>query len=350
MGAVNPENKDNFRNVVEIAPGIYQVRIPLVNDQSFALDWLNSYLVQGSHGWLMIDSGWYHPASFESLEKSLQSVNLDFGNIQTLVLTHSHPDHYGMVGKIKQQAPKIEFLCHRWESDLIEYRYIKFSEPREDIAFLLEKHGVPETEIPSLGAASLPVLQRVTIAMPDRMLYGGEILRTGVYDLEVIRTPGHSPGHICLYEPSNRFLFCGDHILPTITPNIGYHVFSGDNPLGDYLNSLRKLAHLEVAQVNPGHEKPFKDLTNRMQGLIDHHLQRETEIESLIINNYSNSYQIARRLTWSLNLPWEQFPPLQKRFAITETIAHLEYMRWEGKVKKEFINNKISYYPLGRGS
>jgi glyoxylase-like metal-dependent hydrolase (beta-lactamase superfamily II) len=140
-------------------------------------------------------------------------------------------------------------------------------------------------------------------------------------------------------------LFCGDHVLPTITPNVGYHVLSGDNPLGDYLYSLRKLAHLEVACAHPGHEYSFRDFKGRLKSIVKHHRQRENEIQGLLINHLSNSYQIASRLTWSLNLPWEQFPPLQKRAAVTETIAHLEYMRWEGKVKKTIKNNRISYEP-----
>ena len=338
-------NTDNYR-VIEIARGIYQIRIPLSEDLNFALEGLNCYLIEGTKGWFMIDTGWFLPVSFGALEESLHSLKIDFSDIQTIILTHSHPDHYGMAGKIKQQSPGVKLICHRWESDLIEFRYINFSEPREDIAFLLGKHGVPETEIPSLGSASMPVLQRVTIALPDHMLYGGEIISTGIYDLEVIWTPGHSPGHICLYEPQNKLLFCGDHILPTITSNIGYHVFSGDNPLGDYLNSLNKLVHLQVDLANPGHEDSFRDMQGRINNIFEHHTQRGIEIQRLIENKCTNSYQIARQLTWSLNLPWQEFPPLQKRFAITETIAHLEYMRWEGKVKRTLKNNHINYDPL----
>ena len=103
------------------------------------------------------------------------------------------------------------------------------------MAALLQRHGVPNSDLPVLGSASMPALQFVTVTFPDRVLYGGETITTGVYDLEVIWTPGHSPGHICLYEPKNQLLFSGDHILPCISPNVSYHVQSGDNPLGDYI-------------------------------------------------------------------------------------------------------------------
>jgi glyoxylase-like metal-dependent hydrolase (beta-lactamase superfamily II) len=331
------------RNVTRIAKGIYQVRIPLSDGHAFVLESMNAYLIEGIAGWFMIDTGWYQPVSFKVLEESLLSLKLDFTDIHTIILTHGHPDHYGMAGRIRQQAPRIKLMCHRWEADLIESRFIKFSEPREDIAFLLEKHGVPEADLQVLGAASMPILQKVTITLPDHMLYGGEIISTGVYDLEVIWTPGHSPGHICLYEATNKLLFCGDHVLPTITPNVGYHVLSGDNPLGDYLGSLHKLAHLKVAAVHPGHEYSFTDLKGRIETITEHHRQRGEEILGLIADHFSNSYEIARRLTWSLNIPWEQFTPLQKRAAVTETIAHLEYLRWEGKINKTYKDNHISY-------
>jgi glyoxylase-like metal-dependent hydrolase (beta-lactamase superfamily II) len=329
----------------EIAKGIYQIKIPLDSGHAFSLGYVNSYLIEGQAGWLMIDTGWNAPESFKALEKSLADLKIGFQDIRTIVLTHSHPDHFGMAGRIRQLSPKISLWCHRWEADLIESRYIKFSEPREDVAFLLGKHGVPQSELEPLGSASMPILQMVTIALPDHVLYGGEEISTGIYDLEVIWTPGHSPGHICLYEAQNQLLFCGDHILPTITPNVGYHVLSGDNPLGDYLASLGKLAHLPVTIVHPGHEDSFADLKSRIKTIIEHHIQRELEVQNLIKLGLSNSYEISRRLTWSLKLPWEQFPALQKRAAITETIAHLEHMRWEGKVKRTMKNKRIFYWP-----
>jgi glyoxylase-like metal-dependent hydrolase (beta-lactamase superfamily II) len=343
MNNIRTDAAQSERNVKEIAPGIYQIRIPLNDGHAIVLDSMNSYLIQGTTGWLMIDTGWYTPRAFQSLEDALHSLNLELTDIKTIILTHSHPDHYGMAGKIRQHAPKIELICHRWEADLIESRFIKFIIPKEDSAFLLEKHGVPETDLLIMGSASMPVLQMVTITLPDRMLYGGEIISTGIYDLEVIWTPGHSPGHICLYEPKNSLLFCGDHVLPTITPNVGYNVLSGDNPLGDYLYSLNKLIHLKIDCAHPGHEHSFIDLRARIEAIVEHHRLRGIEVQDLIAGHLSNSYEIARRLTWSLKLPWEDFSPLQRRSAVTETIAHLEYLRWEGKITKTYFNKRISY-------
>jgi len=208
---------------------------------------------------------------------------------------------------------------------------------------MFKRHGVPSTDLSALESASMPALKYVTVTFPDRVLYGGEIINTGLYELEVIWTPGHSPGHVCLYEPRNQFLFSGDHILPVISPNISYHVQSGDNPLGDYLYALHKIQNLAVTKVLPAHEHIFTDLKARIEQLVDHHDKRKAEIQQVISKESSNAYQISSQITWDFPLAWEQFPPLHRRSAVTETIAHLECMRWEGTVRRIVRGNCVLY-------
>jgi glyoxylase-like metal-dependent hydrolase (beta-lactamase superfamily II) len=329
---------------MEIAPGIHQLQVPIPDNP---LGHLNSYLIRGQNGWLMIDTGWYTPDAFNSLETGIKSLGLVLSDISTIVLTHVHPDHFGLAGRIKHLSPRTELLAHRWEADLIESRYIKFSELQDKMAAMLQRHGVPESELSTLRSASMPALRFVTVTLPDRVLYGGEIISTGTYDLEIIWTPGHSPGHICLFEAKNRLLFSGDHILPTITPNVSSHVQSGDNPLGDYLGALHKLRNLPAAKILPGHEHVFADLRGRIQEIIDHHRKREAEIRQAIERGPRNAYEISSRMAWNIpGLTWDQFPPLQKRFAVTETIAHLDLMRWEGRAEKLVTGDSVAYGPL----
>ena len=173
------------------------------------------------------------------------------------------------------------------------------------------------------------------------------MIATGKYDLDVIWTPGHSPGHICLYEPRNRLLFSGDHILPIITPNISYRVQCGDNPLGDYINALRKLQNVPVAQVLPAHEEPFTGLRERIRGIIDHHGRRKEEIRNIMAGQPLSAYEISLQVAWDMQgLSWEKLPPLHKRGAVTETIAHLEHMRWEGEVTRIAKEGSLLYETL----
>jgi glyoxylase-like metal-dependent hydrolase (beta-lactamase superfamily II) len=333
--------------VQEIARSIYRIEIPLAEEGRSMLSHVNAYLIEGNDSWWLIDTGWYTPKALAALEAALKSLNLTFTDITSIIITHSHPDHFGMAGRIKHLSPKTEILMNRWESDLIESRYIRFAEPQEKMTELMESHGVPTSLLNDLESAFMPALEFVTVTLPDHILYTGEIIHTGSYDLEVIWTPGHSSGHICLYEPQNEFLFSGDHILPHISPNISYHILSGDNPLGDYIYSLKKLNNLPVKLILPAHEYPFTDLKGRIKAILEHHQGRENEIQQLIDNQLHTSYEIASQLKWKIpNLTWEQYPPMEKRMAVTETISHIEHMRWEGKIKKIIKNNHIYYSAL----
>jgi len=325
---------------MKVAPGIYQLKIPLSDSP---LKYLNCYLIEGKDGWLIIDTGWYTLDAFNALEIGLRDLGLDVAGIATIVVTHIHPDHFGLAGKIKHLSPRTQLLMHRWESDLIESRYIKFAELRNKIGAMLQCHGVPPLNMSELQSASMPALQFVTITFPDDVFYGGETITTGIYNLEVIWTPGHSPGHICLYEPQNQLLFSGDHVLPSITPNVSYHVQSGDNPLGDYLYALQKLRNLPVKRILPAHGQIFNNLQRRIQEIVDHHNRRKGEVQQAIAKEPHNAYEISSQITWDIGLTWEQFPALQKRFAVMETIAHLECMRWEGTVRRMDKGNFILY-------
>ncbi len=325
---------------MEIAPGIYQLKVPIPDNP---LGYLNCYLIEGKDGWLIIDTGWYTVEAFNSLQKGLKDLGLTTTDISTMIITHVHPDHFGLAGKIKQVSPRTELLTHQWEAGLIESRYVKLSDLMDKMSVMLQCHGVPPLDRPALESASMPALQFVTVTFPDRILYGGEIISTGVYDLEVIWTPGHSPGHICLYEPQNQLLFSGDHILPSITPNISYHVQSGDNPLGDYIYSLHKLQNLPVAKVLPAHEDIFSDLRNRIEQIIVHHDIRKAKIQEVVANEPHNAWEISPQITWDTPMPWDQLPPLHKRSAVTEVVAHLECMRREGRVRRIIKDNRASY-------
>jgi len=326
---------------MQVALGIYQLKIPIPDNP---LEHLNSYLIEGKDGWLMIDTGWYTADAFSALLAELSALGLSLTDITTIIVTHVHPNHFGLAGRIKHMSPHTELMTHRWEANLIESRYMRFAELQDKIAVLLKSQGVPSVDIPKLESASMPALKFVTMALPDHALYGGEIVSTGIYDIEVIWTPGHSPGHICLYEPQNELLFSGDHILTSITSNISYHVESGDNPLGDYLYALHKLENMRVARVLPAHQDIFTDLRGRIDELVTHHDLRKAEIARAIASSPQRAYDISSQLTWNTaGASWENLPPLHKRAAVLETVAHLECMRREGKVKRMTRNNLFLY-------
>ncbi len=330
--------------MTEVIPGIYQLKIPLPSKE-ILLGYVNVYLAQGNNGYLLVDTGWDTEEAFNSLKKQLAEIGINFKDIAQIVATHIHPDHCGLTGKLKQLSPA-KIALHYLEKDFIESRYINMDELLSQIAEWLHTNGVPNEELIKLQTASLGMAKFVTPALPDVTLYGGEIISTGVFNFRVLWTPGHSPGHISLYEPTRKVLISGDYILPKITPNIGLHPQSGTNPLGDYIKSLNTTKKLDVNLILPGHENPFTGLQSRIEELIKHHQKRNSEILETLKATAKTAYQISTEITWGSNINgvgWDNLAPWDKRLAILETIAHLEAMRFAGKVEK-FLKDSIIYY------
>lgn len=324
---------------MEVISGLHQLRIPLPNNP---LGHLNSYLLRGNEGCLLIDTGIDDDQSFRSLEEQLRNLGLAFSDLAMTLITHVHPDHYGLVGRISRSSPS-SFAYHGLEKPLVESRYIRFAKLQEGLVLFLRSHGAPNSLAAPAQEGSMSQALGGAV-WPDKVLLGGEVLLFGDFQLEVIWTPGHSPGHVCLYEHKNKLLFSGDHILPTITPNISFHPQSGSNPLGDYLSSLNKVVSLPVSLVLPAHERIFEDMQQRIRNIEIHHNARKKSILAILGEIPKTAYEIATTLPWSI--PGQAFRLLDatnQRGAVMETIAHLELLRMEAQVERASLNG-VEFY------
>ena len=179
-------------------------------------------------------------------------------------------------------------------------------------------------------------------------LHEGDEIVVGDYDLEVIDTPGHTGGHVCLYERKKRIFFSGDHVLGDITPNIATWSDEGD-PLADYLASLEKVALLDVDLCLPGHRTPVDDFNGRIDELIEHHRERAAEVLDILAAGPHNAYDTAGRMTWSIRArSWAEFPVMQRWFATGEAIAHLRYLEGQGLVEHSEDDGQIIFVTTGR--
>ena len=316
---------------MEIIAGVHQIKVPFPKGTS---GHTNVYVVEGSEGSILIDSGWDSTESLWALREGLTTERLKLRDIKKVVITHIHPDHYGLASKIKQLCGA-RIAMHRVEAELIGSRYEDFSELLKKTEEELRQNGVPQTELPQLKDASLWMNQFVTPDLPDVMLDDGDRISNGSFEIEVLWTPGHSPGHICLYEPRKKLLFSGDHVLYDTTPNIGFHPQSGDNPLGDYISSLEKLERFKVNFVLPGHGPTFNSLKLRVSEILYHHEQRKKNILKVMSDGLKTAYQIAEGVLWMPEQGGVAFRDLaswDRRLAVMETIAHLKLLAVEGKV------------------
>jgi glyoxylase-like metal-dependent hydrolase (beta-lactamase superfamily II) len=325
----------------EIVPGIHWLKMPISLEES-TLSHINVYLIEGEKGYLLVDSGWNTDESFATLHNYLLKAGAGFGDIRQIVITHVHPDHYGMAGRIKELSGAT-IAMHHIEKGFIIPRYIEMNELLHQTDRLLIDSGVPRDIVDSLRDATLGLEQYIVPTPPDITLREGDAVNTGRFKFRVIWTPGHSSGHICLYEPEQKILLSGDHILPKITPNISLNPQSIENPLGRYIKSLREIRQLEVKLTLPGHDRPFTRLVPRIDEIIWHHAHRNMEILEAIGSRTRTPYQIAQKITWADNSGWEALPPFHQRMAIFETLAHLEMMAAENRVDK-LPRRGIIYY------
>ncbi len=330
--------------MTEIRPGIRQFKIPIPDNP---LGYTNSYLVQGDGECLIIDPGMNNDAAFDSLQRELTEVGVAFEDISRIIATHSHPDHYGLCGRVKQLS-QAKILAHHLARDQLQVMSHNRQERLQQMEQWLRLNGEPDFDPSEFqrGAPRMPHFTKPT--MPDVVLQSGETIAVGSFSLKVLWTPGHSPGHICLYEPTQKIFFSGDHVLPVITPHISLQPQSDGNPLGDFLNSLNMVKQLDVNLVLPAHEHLFYDLPARIDEIIQHHQQRNSEILETIKSEPKTAYQISTVITWMPSLggvSFQDLAPWDKRMAVSETLAHLEAMRVDGRVDKSPRDNIIYYQP-----
>ncbi len=325
---------------LQIMDGLYQLRVPIPNNP---LGWVLPYLIEGRDGWTLVDCGWNVPEAFDSLEQQLNDAGVGFGKLKTLLVTHIHPDHYGLAGQVKERS-NARIIIHQRERDLIRSRYKHPEQLLATIGDWLLMHGVPAGSMDDMKTSAMPVRAFVDPVEPDEVVWGGEHLAIGRFDFEIWWTPGHSPGHICFLERGKKFILTGDHVLPTITPNISVHPQQQGNPLGDYIASLKRLEDLDVDLVLPAHEYSFPDLRARLRSIEQHHTERLGEMIACLGDQPRTAYDVARAVKWVTGT-YDSFSPWMQRAALGETLSHLDYLVLEDRLHK-FLEGGIQYYQL----
>ncbi|MCX8171997.1 MAG: MBL fold metallo-hydrolase, partial [Archaeoglobaceae archaeon] len=248
-----------------------------------------------------------------------------------------HADHMGLAGRL---GCKVNIS---WIDAEIAIRYFIHPEHWKELGEFYIKNGFPADEAIKVTKIHPAVKYSSNILQPN-FLSDGDTLEFGGYMLEALHTPGHTPGHLCLYDEEKGILFSGDHILFDITPNITYWD-SMDNALERYLKSLEKIYELEVTITLPGHRSFHGNHRKRIEEIKQHHQKRLKETLDAVKNGSRTAWEVAQKITWDMKYnSWHELPTMQKWFAVGETIAHLLYLEKKGEIRREEAE-KILYYP-----
>ena len=323
--------KDRPRQVV---PGVYMLEAPFFlglesrDEESLTL----CYLVQEEDGWLMVDSGYNDKACFDALCRQIDSLGITLRDIRWLVITHYHPDHSGLANLIKA-ASGAKVVMHRDDWNILQN--IVGSSEEWNINGLVpwvRSLGVPPIELEgfremaTFGRRLFPTGLEVDILLQGEENPVGDSGR-----LRAILTPGHSPGHICIYDEKSKVLFSGDHILVGITPHISPSHLTSYDQLAQYLNALRKVQYLDVGLVLPAHERPFDHLSRRVDELLEHHRGRLEEVLIALSKGMLSPWDVACEVEWAVG-KWNQMDATNRVLAVRETLAHLQLLEQRGKV------------------
>lgn len=296
--------------------------------------WVNTYAVEAEGGLLLIDCGadWEHGR--QALARGFATLGLEESSVHTLVVSHLHPDHVGMAGRLVHEVG-CRFVMHQRASQLVD-RYNDTPGYQSRLRAIARTHGVPESFIETATTWDRPDYMP-QIDPPDHTVEDGDHIQLGVGRyLEVIHTPGHEPAHICLRDSMSGVFFSGDHVLPRISPVIMYDQGLGD-VLGDYLDSLARLVTLDIGLTFPAHGTIIEHGDQRARQILLHHDRRLLDMAELVREENTNAWEVMVR-SFRPNLD-----PLQARLAFLETVSHLEHLRLKGRIREEEREGRIIY-------
>jgi glyoxylase-like metal-dependent hydrolase (beta-lactamase superfamily II) len=320
----------------EILPRLYRVVVPLPGNP---LKEINSYILQSDDRNLIIDTGMNRPECREVLEPAIEEIGVDLARTD-FIATHLHADHQGLIASLSRNGSR----AFMGEPDALSVKAgfdpAAKGHPMGDYA---SRSGFPADELRA-SLLNHPGYKYGARAVVDYIsLKGGETFVVGDYTLKTLGTPGHTYGHMCLYEPEKKIFFSGDHVLGDITPNI--QAWSDDqDPLALYISSLRAVDELEVELCLPGHRTVIEDFRTRIAELIEHHRVRANEVISILERGSGTAYDTAAQMSWDIVAKsWEDFPIMQRWFATGEAIAHLRYLEEKGLVERQIVDGQIHY-------
>ena len=336
--------------VLEVAPGVLRVQLPI---NFTGLGHTNMYVLEDGRGAAVIDTGLPGRKAWGTIRSGLKSAGVPLSRVHTIMITHSHPDHFGNAARLAAESDA-DLLTHKafqiWWTPDTHSEGLSFDEDEQ------AKHAdARDGRMPWHGSSHRrPIQARLRgwflrnvghrmyrTPTPTRRLSDGELLHLAGRTFQAVHTPGHTADHLCWLEPETGVLFSGDHVLPTITPHIA-GIGAGPDPLADYVASLDKTVALPgVSLVLPAHGDPISDLAARAVSIKRHHEDRLRQLRQIV--GASGPMTVTE-------LAGELFPKRLWGFmAESEAFAHIEHLRFLGEVSRTEVDGHVVFEAVTGG-
>lgn len=334
--------------IVEVAPGILRLQLPI---DFTGLGHVNTYALEDADGFALVDPGLPGEKSWAELRGRMDAAGIPLARVHTVVITHSHPDHFGSAGLLAEESGATIVASDRFRTffdpDDIDDRELQAADDidadENPIPRLPEprpspwggaRMGPPPERRAEMTANWAETLRWFKPPRPSHRVPDRGRITLARREWVGLFTPGHTDDHLCLYDEEGGVLLVGDQVLPTITPHISGLI--PDDPLRQYVDSLDRLADLpHVRQVLPAHGQPFTDLPKRVEEIKDHHDDRLEELRKICSETgWASVVDLSHRL----------FAPRSwGSMAEAETYAHLERLRVMGEAQVREESGVLSY-------
>lgn len=325
---------------VTVAPGVHRIPLPMPQD---GLRAVNVYAIEDAGHVTMIDGGWAVPAARAELEKALDQLGYGLPDISRCLVTHAHRDHYTLAVALRREFGTPIGLGAGERAAILA------------LTSRTNRYGAQVTLLRQAGAGQLADLiaggdSRVDPMPegwdePDEWLEAG-LARVGDRALRVLPTPGHTRGHIVFADETAGILFAGDHVLPHITPSIGFEPVPSSSPLSDYLDSLALIRALPDLTLLPAHGFVAASTHARIGELVAHHDARLHETADAVSGlGSATAAQVAAVMGWTRRRrALRDLDPFNQMLAVTETVAHLRLLAASG-VLEAAGDDIVTYRP-----
>jgi glyoxylase-like metal-dependent hydrolase (beta-lactamase superfamily II) len=325
----DPERDWTAPGVYEVGAGLYRIPLPLPDD---GLRAVNVYAARDGEGLVLVDSGWALAKARELLEQAVKVLDCSLADVRRFLVTHVHRDHYTLAIALRREFG-MRISLGRGEAGTLRIAQDPGLSPWTGLLAQLHRGGADD-----LGRElqKVPSNHDVTDwADPDDWLDapGHVELETGTWQMHP--TPGHTRGHVVFVDAGRDVMFAGDHVLPRITPSIGFEQKPAELPLRAYLDSLKLVRGLPDRRLLPAHGPVSPSVHARVDELLDHHDRRLRQIDETIDAGAGTAADAARRLLWTRRgRRFDELDLFNRCLAVTETLAHLDVLAVAGRLRR----------------
>jgi glyoxylase-like metal-dependent hydrolase (beta-lactamase superfamily II) len=363
-----------------VAPGVHRIPLPLPSD---GLRAVNVYAIEAGSGLVLIDSGWALANALDQLKRSLAAIGAGLADVRQFLVTHMHRDHYTQAVEVRRlfgtpialgegEKPSIDGLLSAdfrpLRAQLAILRAAGAAPLADRLAELTSGSAGPQEPaagpgsggpgsgtqgfgpLPPAGAAlrrGATVGAALGYETPDEWICGEQVFDIGSRTLTSVETPGHTRGHVVFADTEAGLLFAGDHVLPHITPSIGFQEAPSAEPLREYLQSLSVVRQLPDMRLLPAHGPVSPSTHARIDELTEHHAHRLRIMADVLTGGERTGYDVALSVAWtSRQRKLGELDLMNQMLAVCETVYHLDLLVAQGTAVSRVGEDRVRRYRL----